>query len=80
MIHVNFWKLDQLICHLSVISSFFGAAKLLIEIYVVGFSLLLPVILWLASAILYTWKWMMTSFKTFCLVFVVDILLISLKY
>jgi len=23
MIHVNFWKLDQLICHLSVISSFF---------------------------------------------------------
>lgn len=58
----------------------FCGAKLSTEIYVVGFSLLLPIILWLGSAILYTWKWMMTSLKNFCLVFLVDILFISLKY
>jgi len=45
----------------------------------VGFSRLLPIILW-ASKLHFVHVEVMTSFKTFCLVFVVDILLISLKY
>jgi hypothetical protein len=80
MIYVNFLKLDQLICHLSVISLFFWCEIVDRNVCSRIFSVITHY--FMASKCHFVHMEVDDNViqDYFCLVFLVDILLISLKY